>query len=255
MDARKVALAAAAAGLTAGGGYLFIHSRANAEPGPEEPEQALSLIDLSWTVNGLGVQVETVEQGQTTHPLLVRLDNTGPARSFRVEVYLGSTRVISNLLIICLEDGFGSNQEQIPISESFPAGSYTVKIKAVDQATGQTVLETDKTASGSTCKLTVVEPYEPPPGPGPGPGGETVQAQLASVWNQISGAGTDYNGLAVWAFRDETWLVYQYSTGWDQIGYFRTGELVSLYNTGAQITLTYGGKSQTLAPGWNNFAW
>lgn len=254
MDIGKVILAVGAAGVIAGGGYLLVRSRSKAEPGPEETE-ALALSKLCWIGDSYNLQDETVEQGQTPHPLLVTLQNTGPARSFRVEVYLGSIKAISDLMIACPTDSEGSNQVQLQIAETFPVGDYTVRIKAIDQVSGQTALEAGKTASGSVCKLHVTQPYEPPEGPGPGPGGETVQSQLAAVWNQISGAGTDYNNLAVWAYRNDTWLTYQHSAGIDQIGYFQAGDLVSLYNTGLQCALMHGGKSQVLAPGWTNFTW
>jgi len=259
MEAGKVVLGVGVLGAAAGGSYLILRKIAKAEPEPEpepEPESsALSLGDLYWIADGHHLQNETVEQGQATNPLLVKLDNTGAARSFRVEIYLGTTLVISNLLISCPEDGSGSNQAQILITDSFPIGNYIVKIKAIDQSTGTTELETSITAFGVSSKLYVVEPYEPEPGPGPGPGGETVQVQLASVWNQVAGAGVDYSGYAVWACRNDEWLAYQYNAGVDQIGYFQTGDLVWLYNMGGQITLTYGGRNQKLQAGWNEFTW
>ncbi len=255
MDTGKVLLAVGIAGAAAGGGYLLLRRKAKSEPGPEEEQEALALSELCWEADGYLLQDETLELGQTTHPLKVTLQNTGPARSFLVEVYLGSIKAPSSLMITCPTDGHGSNQMAIPVPGEFPIGDYTVTVKAIDQVTGDTALEANKTASGAVCKLHIVELYEPPEGPGPGPGGETVESQLALVWNQISGAGTDYNNLAVWAFRNETWMSYQRSSGIDEIGYFQADDQVSLYNTGAQCTLVHGGKTQVLAPGWTNFIW
>lgn len=91
----------------------------------------------------------------------------------------------------------------------------------------------------------------PPPTPREWP----IEEQLASCWSYISGCGTRADNKVVWAYRNGGWLMYDF---WDPIGSnlmtFTSGDVAYLYLTQA-CTLTYGGRSWSLVPGWNDFVW
>ena len=82
----------------------------------------------------------------------------------------------------------------------------------------------------------------------------TVAEQLASVWNYISGAGTNVENRSIWVWRDGEWLMYAAWVPKDEIGFFRYGDVVNLY-AAQDCVLTYKGLTVQLHAGWNELLW
>ena len=82
----------------------------------------------------------------------------------------------------------------------------------------------------------------------------TIEDQLASCWDYISGCGIRLDSDVVWAVRHDVWLFYDSEDPGSEISEFIPGDEIHLCLSQA-CTLTYNKHSWTLFEGWNTIVW
>lgn len=89
---------------------------------------------------------------------------------------------------------------------------------------------------------------------GNGGNGEVLKSQLGQCWDYISGAGTHYNDLVIWAYREDKWLFYSSLDPGSTLSQFNNGDYVKLYAI-QPCALIYAETAWNLVEGWNEGHW
>lgn len=82
----------------------------------------------------------------------------------------------------------------------------------------------------------------------------SIEEQLASCWDYISGCGIRLDNSVVWVRRHGVWLFYDSEDPGSEISEFIAGDEIHLRLSQA-CTLVYDDHTWTLFEGWNTIVW